>query len=330
MRNGSYLPGPQPRRLAPLLRHAEAGRLADGGARLLPGPRRISRPGIYMMDPRRYHADPVVRPSLSHSVARILLDRSPLHARHAHPRLNPERAEQPPTQAMIAGSVLHRLLLGRGEEVVVIPSDDFRRSAARNLRDDAFARGAVPILAPEFTRLRGCADAVLGQLYDDPEAASFFAPGRSEAVAVWRVGPVWCRAMIDRLPHASGVPMWDIKSTALSARPEDWERTLARRYATQAAFYRLGVGMALRRPPGELRFIVFERDPPHAVSIVACGETMIEAAEAEVKRALRMWAAATISGHWPGYGRGVHRIEAPVHMLLRAEAASFDPDRMAA
>lgn len=327
MRNGSYLPAQRPRLLAQRPREAPDGM---AGARKLPGPRRISRPGIYMMDPRRYHADPVVRPSLSHSVARILLDRSPLHARHAHPRLTPDRAEQPPTQAMIAGSVLHRLILGRGDEVVVVPGDDYRRATARELRDDAIARGAVPILAPEFGRLRRCADAVLAQLHDEPEAASFFAPGRSEAVAIWRLGPVWCRAMIDRLPHAPGLPMWDLKSTALSARPEDWERTLARRYATQAAFYRLGAGLALRRPPGELRFIVFERDPPHAVSIVACGETMLEAAEAEVKRALRLWARCTLTGEWPGYAGGVHRIEAPVHMLLRAEAADAAPDRLAA
>jgi hypothetical protein len=41
-------------------------------------------------------------------------------------------------------------------------------------------------------------------------------------------------------------------------------------------------GLALRRPPGALRFIAFERQPPHAVSLVACGETMQEVA---VKRA---------------------------------------------
>lgn len=320
MRNGSYLPAPNPRLLATLRRRPPEGLAA---ARALPGPRRISRPGIYMMDPRRYHADPVVRPSLSHSIARILLDRSPLHARHAHPRLTPGRAEQAPTAAMIAGSVLHRLILGRGDEVVVVPADDYRRGTARDLREDAIGRGAVPILAPEFGRLRRCADAVLDQLHAEPEAASFFAPGRSEAVAVWRLGPVWCRAMIDRLPDAPGLPMWDLKSTALSARPEDWERMLARRYATQAAFYRLGAGLALRRPPGELRFIVFEREPPHAVSLVACGETMLEAAEAEVKRALQLWAQASLTGAWPGYGPGVHRIEAPAHMLLRAGGAAF-------
>lgn len=290
----------------------------------------IRRPGIYSLPAARYHADPVVRPSLSHSVARILLDRSPMHARAAHPRLNPAFRPPEPTAAMIAGTVLHTLILGKGEAVQVIDADSYRTKDAKEERDACFARGVTPILRDDFDELRTCADAVLAQLRDDAEAASFFAPGRSEAVAIWRIGPVWCRAMIDRLPDAEGAPLWDIKSTGMSARPEDWERSLARRYATQAAFYRLGAGIALKRPVGEMRFVVFERDPPYAVSIVACGDTLMEAAEAEVMKAIKLWATCMVTDQWPGYGRGVHRIEATVQLLLRTEAARAEMERIAA
>lgn len=283
----------------------------------------IRRPGVYALPAARYHADPVVRPSLSHSVLRVLLDRSPMHARAAHPKLNPAYEPTEPTPAMIAGSVLHTLILGRGEAVQVIDADSYRTAAAREERDSAFARGITPILRGDFAELQTCADAVLAQLRDDPEAASFFAPGRSEAIAIWRVGPVWCRAMIDRLPDAHGAPLWDIKSTDKSARPADWERTLATRYATQAAFYRLGAATALKRPVGPMRFAVFERKPPYAVSIVECGQTLVEAAEAEVYAGMRKWAECMILERWPGYGQGVHTIEAPVHMLMRAEEAKL-------
>ena len=37
-----------------------------------------------------YHADPAPEPSLSSSVAKILVNLSPAHARIAHPRLNPD------------------------------------------------------------------------------------------------------------------------------------------------------------------------------------------------------------------------------------------------
>lgn len=290
----------------------------------------LRKPGVYLIPPARYHADPVVRPSLNHSVLRLILDKSPLHARAEHPRLNPAHEAKDPTSAMIAGTVLHRLILGRGDEIAVIAADSYRTNAARELRDAALARGATPILADDYADLQTCADAVVAQLRDDPEAATFFAPGRSEAIAIWRTGPVWCRAMIDRLPNEAGAPIWDIKSTDKSARPADWERSLARQYATQAAFYRLGAGTALQRPVGEMRFIVFERSPPYALSIVACGDTLIEAAEAEIMKAIKTWAVCTLTGEWPGYGKGVHRVEAPVHTLMKQEEAKLDFGRIAA
>ncbi|WP_242401117.1 hypothetical protein [Acetobacter okinawensis] len=50
----------------------------------------ITTPGIYDLPEAQYHADPCPTPSLSNSVARILLDESPMHAHFSHPRLNPE------------------------------------------------------------------------------------------------------------------------------------------------------------------------------------------------------------------------------------------------
>lgn len=292
--------------------------------------RGIRKPGIYTLPSARYFADPVVRPSLNHSVLRLLLDKSPMHARAAHPRLSPELVEKEPSDAMLAGTVLHRLILGRGETIRIVEEPSWRGKAAASAWDEAMEAGEVPILAHKFAELRKCADAVVAQLRADPEAASFFAPGKSEAIAIARVGPVWLRCMVDRLPDAEGDPLWDLKSTGQSARPADWERSLANRHATQAAFYRWVVGTALKRPVGEMRFAVFERDPPYAVSIVSPGETMMDAAEAEVRKGIEMWARCMVMDDWPGYGRGVHRIEAPVHMLARAEAAKLDFGRIAA
>ena len=290
----------------------------------------IRRPGIYQLPAARYHADPIVRPSLSHSILRLMLDKSPRHAWFAHPKLGPASAPKEPSSAMIDGTVLHQIILGRGEAVQVIDADSYRGKEAREERDSAMSRGVTPILAGRFAELRICADEVLAQLRDDPEAASFFAPGKSEAIAICRIGPVWCRAMVDRLPDAEGAPLWDLKSTGQSARPEDWERALAKRYASQAAFYRLVTGQALKRPVGEMRFAVFETAPPYAVSLVACGDSMIEAAEAEILRGIKQWATCIVTDEWPGYGRGVHRIEAPVHMLMRAEESKLDFGRIAA
>lgn len=330
MISGAYFPDPRERRPIPARRRANTMTIASGAACLMGRSRPIHRPGVYMIPAAQYHRDPCSRPSLSHSVARIILDRSLMHARWAHPRLNPEYEEPEASKALQHGSVVHKLLLGRGEDVEVLHADDYRKRDTQDQRDAALARGAIPVLAHEFATLRRCADAVIAQMRAEPDCAEFFAPGRSEAVAVWRYGPVWCRAMIDRLPDRPGAPIFDVKSTIMSARPADWERSLAKRYATQAAFYRAGVAEALRRPVGEMRFVVFERSPPFAMAVVACGESLIEAAEAEMKRALQLWARAITLDEWPGYGRGVHRIEAPVHVLMKAEEAKLDFGRIAA
>lgn len=290
----------------------------------------IRRPGIYTgISAERYRNDPVVRPSLNHSTLRVLLDRSPMHARAIHPRISPNFKPSQPTSAMIAGTVLHTLILGKGEAVQIIDADSYRTNAAKEERDSAFAKGVIPILRDEYEELKVCADAVIAQLRDDPEAATFFAPGRSEAIAIWRTGPVWCRAMIDRLPDAPGAPLWDIKSTGMSARPEDWERALAKRYATQAAFYRLGASTALKRPVGDMFFVVFERTYPYATAIVGLGETLMEVAEAEVLKGIKAWATCLVTDEWPGYGKGVHRIEADLRLMMRTEAARAELARIA-
>ena len=73
-----------------------------------------------------YHADKLpdwcTGPSLSNSMAKILLDKSPAHAYAAHPRLGGAGRVLPAStlQTFDAGKLAHKLLLGRGAEVVVI------------------------------------------------------------------------------------------------------------------------------------------------------------------------------------------------------------------
>ena len=45
----------------------------------------IGKAGIYTLSAEAYHADPCPEPSLSASIANVLLQRSPAHARIQHP-----------------------------------------------------------------------------------------------------------------------------------------------------------------------------------------------------------------------------------------------------
>ena len=67
-----------------------------------------------------YHSDCCDEPSLSSSIAGLLIDQTPKHAWTAHPRLNPNfKPESSP--AMNLGSVAHELLLGKGGGFEISP-----------------------------------------------------------------------------------------------------------------------------------------------------------------------------------------------------------------
>ena len=52
--------------------------------------RRVTEPGIYADFPvADYFADPTPEPSLTQTLAKLLLERAPIHAKYAHPRLTP-------------------------------------------------------------------------------------------------------------------------------------------------------------------------------------------------------------------------------------------------
>src|SRR5438132_1009339 len=83
-----------------------------------------------------YFADPCEQPSLSVSIATELILRSPLHAWQIHPRLGGLR--RPTTEAMENGTLIHALLLGKGENrIAVLDVKDFRTNAAKEARDAA-------------------------------------------------------------------------------------------------------------------------------------------------------------------------------------------------
>src|SRR5690348_15257594 len=90
----------------------------------------------YNISANDYHADPCPEPSLTQSIAKLIL-RSPAHARVAHPRLNPDQPERDGRRYDV-GNIAHRLLLGRGRELEIIPGDDWvaDRKAKAELRED--------------------------------------------------------------------------------------------------------------------------------------------------------------------------------------------------
>ena len=113
--------------------------------------------------------------------------------------------------------------------------------------------------------------------------------------------------------------MWDLKTTGKSAAPEDWERTLERDYATQAAFYVRGLSKIRRVRPAGFGFIVVETTPPYALCVYEAGPSLLHAAEQDIEEAIGRWRECITSGQWPGYPNRTCHVEASQWRLNRSE-----------
>lgn len=282
------------------------------------------KPGIYYDVPdAAYHADPCPAPSLSSGVVRALL-RSPMHAWHAHPALNPAHRERPGNAATDEGTILHAMVLGTAPCWRVIAADDWRTKDAKEARDAAIDEGATPILARRFHEIAGIADAIR------PAFDALRQPGNPEATLIWqepKYGDAWCRARVDWLPSGPRPLMLDLKTTKMSADPAEWQRKLTRDYCVQAAWYLRGARACGLRP-ADFVFVVAETEPPFAVSTLACAPSLIAYAEAQCERALAIWQRCAEADEWPGYAAQTAYVEAPSWLLARQEEDTLRDELM--
>lgn len=256
-----------------------------------------------------YHAAGITKqPALSASIAKILLGRSPLHAWHAHPQLNPNW--QPDDRDIFdLGTAAHVLFL-EGEEYAsrVAPLDfrDWKTKAAQTARDEARAEGLTPILAKHWDRTLAMVTAVREQLPTLDVAPPMFAGGKSECTLIWQEeNGVTCKSRLDYL-HDTFRAADDFKSVTTergSAKPETWERTF---WSTgcdiEAVFHSRGVHALTGKWP-EFRFLVAECAPPYGVSVLTLHEEVLELGKQKVDLAIAKWAQCLETGSWPSYSR---------------------------
>lgn len=258
-----------------------------------------------------YHADAIddTRPSLSASIAKFLIDKSPAHARVAHPRLNPDYQRED-DQRFDVGTSAHSLFLEGIDKLAVIPFDDWRSKAAKELRDDARANGLVPLLSQQADEVYACVQAIRAQCDSHPEGP-FFTDGAPEKTLVWTDDyGVLCRARLDWIldDHTA---IHDLKTTKASASPYSWDRTgYAIGIDVQAAFYLRGCERVLGVRP-EFLFVAVEVAPPYALSVFGLTPEAYELANKKIDFALRTWATCLRNDAWPAYPSQIAYLEPP-------------------
>lgn len=269
-----------------------------------------------------YHADPAPEPSLSSSVANVLLERSARHAWIAHPRLNPDHEAVTKTIYDI-GHAAHALALEGRNGVTVIEAPNYKTKAAQEARKAAYNAGSIPLLEDQWDDVQAMARVARLQLDDHEEAAGFLDPafGRSELTLIWREGEVWCRCRPDWTPlEVKREFLLDYKTTGGSAHPDFWSRArLWEGPDFQAAFYRRGARACLGMQDPAFYFIVQENEPPYALSVIALAPAAMALADRKVEAAIRLWGQCRAENRWPGYPSQVAHVEAPPWIESRWE-----------
>lgn len=269
----------------------------------------IDKPGIYEISAEEYHADPVVVPSLSSSIAKLLINRSPLHAWTAHPRLNPDfkRAEK---SVLDAGTIAHQLLLqGNEDNLVVVEADDWKKKLSQELRDLAWEAGKTPVLVGKLETIRKMVS-IAREYVALSDLAGIFDKGKPELTLAWQEGPTWCRARPDFWTDDHAL-MIDYKSTATSAEPNTFVRQmLTMGYDLQCAHYSRGA-VALAKEVPDFVFLVQENSPPYACSLIQMAGQMVDLGERKLEHAYTLWKNCMTLNRWNGYSPRIQTVEAP-------------------
>lgn len=297
----------------------------------------ITEPGIYAIPAEEYHADPAPQPSLSSSIARIIIQDSPLHAFAAHPRLNPDYVEPESAKHLDLGSLCHGLMLEGEDRAFVItatksegsgknktdtgePVTDYKTALARQQRDEARAAGLYPVLAHEMPAIHAMMQACREQIAAS-ECPDAFTAGKPEQTLVWQEpNGIWCRARLDWLMSDKPV-IYDYKTGARSARPANVSRLAAGNgWCIQSSFYRRGF-RSVFGIDARFIFVAQENFAPFALSLMEVSPSDEALADAQVENAIRIFDECLTSGVWPGYSRKIERITSPPYYEVSAMEA---------
>lgn len=264
-----------------------------------------------------YHKDPCPTPSLSSSIAWRCVEESMRHAWAYHPKLGGQEDKR--SEAMNKGSVLHKLVLGKGTHLHVMDVDDFRTKAAREERDEAVARGNIPIKLADYESFQRTALRIIEQLGE----IGFIFNGNSEVAIQWEeiltgypggeIQRVLCRAMLDHVFIDDGV-IYDLKFVENASRKAIERNFVANGYDIAHEAYRRALGNISEARDIAFVFLYCETTPPYAVQAVIPQGSFAEIGKLRWQKAVMLWEEALRTNRWPAYSDKPIYIDPPAYV----------------
>lgn len=271
---------------------------------------------VQQLTQAEYRADPRLA---THSRVRKLLPPStPAHARWELD--NPETSD-----TLDFGKAAHRMVLGAGDDLVVIEGDGANPNAWATNSDktrvkEARAEGLTPIKPRDMATVHDMAR----ELRRHKVAAALLDPehGQPEQAILWpdeHIPAVRRGTLLDWLPDlpkdGRRLLVCDYKSAA-EASPEEWARTSAHKYAyhSQHAWNVDAVHAAfpeLTEDDVAFLFVVQSIKPPYPVAVIQLEDEDVRIGRALNTYAIQKWHQCWESGIWPGYGQQVHTVGLP-------------------
>ncbi len=267
-------------------------------------------------------------PALSYSVAKVLANKTPAAAYAYHRLLGGEKKK--PTDSTIRGNILDSLILGNESSLVEIYAPDFRTKAAQVARDGALAIGKIPVIKEHLAEYRELVNKHL-----KPKIGNIF--GKTKLRMAWMSDEdVLCHGELDALNESGcagkdlriegldeGAPViWDLKSCTDAVDASEDRKIYDFDYQLQCASYLDAIAVLRRDLAEKVQFILVfaEVDPPFDVRFVRLARSFVEMGQGQWGRAVYEWRKCLASGKWPGSGRKIYEVSAPI-WATRKEAS---------
>lgn len=213
-----------------------------------------------------------------------------IHKSPAHFKAYMEGEKQPPTPAMIFGTLVHSLVFNQND-FAVIPQCDRRTTEGKAIYAKFLEEsvGKVHVTADQYSEACKIRDAV----YNHPAAAALLKKGNPEVSIFGELNGLPCRCRVDWQSERGYLV--DLKTTN-SASPEEFSKSVWNyRYHVQAAFY-LDMTKAEK-----FFFIAVEKEAPYNVECYELDNEAILTGRAEYLADMELYKKCKASGNWYAY-----------------------------